>query len=622
MESDKKIKAGAIEDYISASAITALATKLAHGGYAGNAKDLETLIVTTLSGGPKGSIVPTDTPTGTGSSSWIATQSGTYTNFGGLVVNANSFAVISRDASGVFSISQTAFDITSKVNVSDIKNDLFSTDVNKPGSANNDRLLNEKFNDYLKYETGNDIYALAIVDSDNRLLGGWLKDGSWKPEKYLNNSIDGVSLKQNSVTVEKLDNNLKTYFPENIIPEIPYIYTLVDSKNTLLFGVKNDGTFVVGKYENNSIAGSILKDKSITAAKLTDEVKSYFPTDLNYESGYSYAIVDLNNTLLFGVKNDGTFVAPKFTYSLSDGSVTFSKLTTDLQAKINAGGNTYVTCYGDSLTAGAGGNGTTYPNVLSSLLGATYSVINCGVGGENVPTIAARQGAVSALITSSFTLPADTSTVEVSSDANIRLKNSLNGYQIKPLMQGATTLWNPCYIQDVECTLSYNATGGIYSIKRNIAAASTKNIVANSILIPVGAKIHRKQFASVIYIGQNGGYTNDAELVDYYKRMIDFSGCDNYILIGMHSGTASSRASIELAMLNTFGARFLNWREYVSNYGLIDAGLTPTTADTTAMALGSIPPQLLSDSVHLTTASYTLLGNQIYKRFKELGYIV
>lgn len=56
-----------------------------------------------------GSIVPSSTPTGTGKAFWIATQAGTYTNFGGVVVNANSRAEISRDASGNFSISQTTF---------------------------------------------------------------------------------------------------------------------------------------------------------------------------------------------------------------------------------------------------------------------------------------------------------------------------------------------------------------------------------------------------------------------------------------------------------------------------------------------------------------------------------
>lgn len=91
-----------------------------------------------------GSVVPTDTPTGTGKAFWNATQAGTYTNFGGKVVNANSFAVISRDSAGVFSISQTAFDITTKVNVSDVVDNLTSTDTNKPLSAKQGKILNEK----------------------------------------------------------------------------------------------------------------------------------------------------------------------------------------------------------------------------------------------------------------------------------------------------------------------------------------------------------------------------------------------------------------------------------------------------------------------------------------------
>jgi hypothetical protein len=59
------------------------------------------------------SIVPTSpAPSGTGIASFTATQAGTYTNYGGVVVNANSFAIISRSAAGVFSISQTALDLT------------------------------------------------------------------------------------------------------------------------------------------------------------------------------------------------------------------------------------------------------------------------------------------------------------------------------------------------------------------------------------------------------------------------------------------------------------------------------------------------------------------------------
>jgi len=58
-----------------------------------------------------GSVIPTDTPTGTTAAMWIATEAGTYTNFGGVVVDANSIAVISRDDVGDFSISQTEIEL-------------------------------------------------------------------------------------------------------------------------------------------------------------------------------------------------------------------------------------------------------------------------------------------------------------------------------------------------------------------------------------------------------------------------------------------------------------------------------------------------------------------------------
>lgn len=59
-----------------------------------------------------GSITPTSVSSGSiGAALWSATQAGTYTNFGEVVVSGNSFATISRDNSGIFSISQTPIDL-------------------------------------------------------------------------------------------------------------------------------------------------------------------------------------------------------------------------------------------------------------------------------------------------------------------------------------------------------------------------------------------------------------------------------------------------------------------------------------------------------------------------------
>jgi len=118
--------------------------KLDKAGFEGTASDLQTLIINAVTGVTGASVIPADTPTGTGIASWVALEAGTYTNFGGVVVNAGSIAVISRNVSNAYTISQTPFDISSKVNVSDVINTLVSTETTKPLSAAQGKALNEK----------------------------------------------------------------------------------------------------------------------------------------------------------------------------------------------------------------------------------------------------------------------------------------------------------------------------------------------------------------------------------------------------------------------------------------------------------------------------------------------
>lgn len=90
-----------------------LLQKLDKGNFIGNADNLVAYVDSKLVGVDfLGSITPSSTPTGTGKAFWLATQAGVYPNHGGYTVAANSFAVFSRDAAGVFSISQTALNLT------------------------------------------------------------------------------------------------------------------------------------------------------------------------------------------------------------------------------------------------------------------------------------------------------------------------------------------------------------------------------------------------------------------------------------------------------------------------------------------------------------------------------
>ncbi|MBC7847261.1 MAG: SGNH/GDSL hydrolase family protein [Flavobacterium sp.] len=110
------------KDFAAAAAASALEAQLA--------KPIET-------------ITPADVPEGTGVRSWNAVEPGVYPNCDGIVIPASCFAIIKRDAAGAFSFTKTDLD-TGKVNVSDVINNLTSIEEDKPLSAAQGKVLNEK----------------------------------------------------------------------------------------------------------------------------------------------------------------------------------------------------------------------------------------------------------------------------------------------------------------------------------------------------------------------------------------------------------------------------------------------------------------------------------------------
>lgn len=121
-------------------------------------------------------------------------------------------------------------------------------------------------------------------------------------------------------------------------------------------------------------------------------------------------------------------------------------------------------------------------------------------------------------------------------------------------------------------------------------------------------------------IGQNGGYNTNDELVEQIENAIEYNGSKKYIVIGLTTGTKSSRESLEMVMSHRFGVHYVNARKYLSTYGLADAKLQPTEQDTADMKNGTVPKSLRTDDVHLNAKGYTVLGNLVYKKGKDLNY--
>ena len=295
----------------------------------------------------------------------------------------------------------------------------------------------------------------------------------------------------------------------------------------------------------------------------------------------------------------------------------------ELQNSINAGS---ITCWGDSLTAGGG-----WTTTLQTLSGLT--VYNGGTGGETSQTIFARQGG-DVMIANNITIPATTTPVLIASRSTDGGIKTALGATVTPLLQGGAHI-NPCKIGDVVGTLSWTGSSyadmnGTWTFTRTTAGAEVQ--ITRPTAIRTDFDINRNDGIQIIFIGQNGGYTSNDDLIRQHRLMIEHSTAKDTVILGLSSGSAASRADYEAAMKLAFGRYFISLREYLATpiytnsvitscYGLQDAGLTPTQADLTAIATGTVPPQLLADSVHYTDACKTVIGNMVYRKMRDLNIV-
>mgnify|MGYP005850694801 CR=1 FL=1 len=294
-------------------------------------------------------------------------------------------------------------------------------------------------------------------------------------------------------------------------------------------------------------------------------------------------------------------------------------------SKIN--GKEIVSCWGDSLTRGVGVGSSyskAFPYVLYGLLDGR-EVINCGVGGENTVNIASRQGGLPNIV-KPFTIPADTNKLE------IELTN-IYGDSAGILLQGGSALdpitgkyvmtaqINPCSINGVEGTLTYE--NGKYYFSRSEKGESV--IVSRPTTLITYAMKSMRDNINIIWLGTNGGFSTSSELIEYIDAMIDYMTPINkkYIVFGIHhlvNTVTETFEMIEKNMTLHFGRHYINQRKYMLEYGLSDAGITPTVEDTTAISQGKIPPSLLYDDVHYNDKGYNIIATLAYERGKELDY--
>jgi len=277
-----------------------------------------------------------------------------------------------------------------------------------------------------------------------------------------------------------------------------------------------------------------------------------------------------------------------------------------------------IIAWGDSLTAGAGGEGTSYPQVLQALIDKNIydiPVINMGVGGEDTNTILGRAGSI-LYETDGFTIPEDTSKIE------IEFKSS-NGTPVGPLRQGDKGL-NPVTINDVTGTVSIEQdsnTSDNYSYFFNRSNSGDSVKVKKGTSIYPDSYFKYENYIPVVFIGQNGGFENNEDLIDQINSLLKMEKVNKkFLVLGLTTGSEESRSNLERTMESEFGNKYINLREYISKNGLKLMDLNTTEEDKEAMEIGAVPPSLLSDKVHFNSYGYQVIGKVVYDRMVELKY--
>lgn len=438
--------------------------------------------------------------------------------------------------------------------------------------------------------TGEAIGSLKedIVANSNELYNKEKKEIAVEPSDY--------NLLENKVAYIDTNNEIMTY--ENANAYVMHKIVISGEKYRILSQTHGSvNTLLYAICDSNG--------KVINSAKMGVSPNTYITTEISIPS---------NGVELY--LNE----FPVQTYPL-----VVNKIETINITKIN--GKETVNCWGDSLTRGVGVGDSyskAFPYVLYGLLDGR-EVINCGVGGENTINIASRQGGLPNIV-KPFTIPANASKVEV------KLTNIYGG-STGILLQGGSALdpttgkyvmtaqINLCSINGVEGTLTYE--NGKYYFSRSENGESV--IVSRPTPLITYAMKSMRDNINIIWIGTNGGFTTSAELIECIEAMIDYMSPINkkYIVIGIHhlvSTVTETFETIEKNMAMHFGRRYINQRKYMIEYGLSDAGITPTVEDTTAISEDKIPPSLLYDTVHYNDKGYNIIANLVVERGKELGY--
>lgn len=258
-------------------------------------------------------------------------------------------------------------------------------------------------------------------------------------------------------------------------------------------------------------------------------------------------------------------------------------------------------CWGDSLTAGAGGEGTSFRSYIASVF-PNATIYNGGYGGDTPAQVAFRAGA------GAVDIPANTnpSNEFKPDDREIMLVHI--PYNIPPASAGMTF---PVEVEGVQYTAVKDTSETMHiptltTVKHYPRAMRTANIIKGDV--------------TIIWCGTNG--TRDfANIYPRVENIVNSLPNNNYIICGL-CVDGDSIDGLNIQLNHHFWGHFIDLKSQIVSYGLAIAGITPTQQDAADIAAGNVPTSLMASGsrVHFNANGYTVIGKLLVDKIRGMGY--
>lgn len=270
-----------------------------------------------------------------------------------------------------------------------------------------------------------------------------------------------------------------------------------------------------------------------------------------------------------------------------------------------------INCIGDSLTLG--NTKTSYPKALS----AKGFTVNKYGGTQD-------QSIDGAIRMHGYLIYCENITIPASTDESVDITIYSNEGEVLNVLKTTGHNFDSVTIDGIKGTLKYDSDRNIHTFTRS-EAGEVHTVSGKVEIIADEYASFDKDDITVIWLGSYDRYHSLSiyRTVAHIQEIINANKIEKYIVVGF-----TSRRRFEIVddmnkiLQENFQEHYMDFRTYLLNSGLKDAGIEATAEDQNDLINRRIPSSLLDESKLNGNSKFNeLLTNQLVIKMKELGYI-